>query len=270
MDDHTGTPLAVVTGASTGIGREFARLLAASGHDLVVTADEPGIHAVARELAAGGRVAVPVQADLTSPQEVERLYAAVSELHRPVAVAVLNAGTGAWGRFDRSDLDAHLRVVDLNVRATVHLAHLFARDMVEAGGGQLLLTASIAGLAPGPGHATYAASKAFVHSFAGALRHELRGTGVTVTSLLPGPTDTPFFDRVGMGRTRVARGPKDDPAEVARAGLAALQHDKDQVVAGRIRNKLQAAAAGLVPDRLAAAIASRETDVVDDSTDSQG
>jgi len=257
----SGSPsgLALVTGASTGIGRAFAQIFADKGFDLVIVADEPEIHDAAAALRAEDRTVVAVEADLAEPAEVERLHRTVREQRVPVAAAVLNAGIGAHGRFDRIDLDADLKVIDLNVRSTVHLATLLTRDMVAAGEGRLLFVASIAGKAPGPLHATYAASKAFIHSFAEAARHELADTGVTVTSLLPGPTDTAFFERADMEDTKVARGPKDSPMDVARDGYRALMDGKDQVVAGSRVNAAMAAASGVVPDRLATALAARET-----------
>jgi uncharacterized protein len=172
----------------------------------------------------------------------------------PVDVLVLNAGVGVGGRFWETDLADDLRLVDLNVRSVVHLAKLVVRDMVARGSGRVLVTASIAAKAPGPYHATYAASKAYDHSFAEALRVELEeaDTGVTVTSLMPGPTDTDFFDRAGMEDTKVAQGRKDDPDEVAKDGVDALLAGKDHVVAGALKNKVMAAGSALQPDAAAA------------------
>jgi short-subunit dehydrogenase len=164
------------------------------------------------------------------------------------------------GRFDQTPLEDDLRLVDLNVRSTVHLAKLVSRAMVAAGAGRILVTSSIAAVAPGPYHSTYAASKAFVHSFAEGVRVELRETGVTVTSLMPGPTDTEFFRRAGMGDTRVGRSDsKDDPAEVARQGYEALMSGRSSVVAGSVRNRVQAELGTHLPDALAAPVMARMT-----------
>jgi len=254
----TERPLALVTGASTGIGAELAAGLAAQGHDLVVVADEPQIHEAAARLrerngTGDGSSPVSVQAvqvDLSVPDGVEQLNATVLAGGRPVAVAALNAGVAHWGRFDQTDLAGDLRVVGLNVASTVHLAKLVLPGMVERGSGRILMTSSIAATMPGPYYATYAASKSFVHSFAEALREELRGTGVTVTSLLPGPTRTEFFRRSGMTDTMVAAGPQDDPAKVAAQGLAAMMAGKAHVVAGNPLNRVQALTATLLPDVL--------------------
>ncbi|GAA5112930.1 SDR family NAD(P)-dependent oxidoreductase [Alloalcanivorax gelatiniphagus] len=263
--DTTRPGLAVVTGASTGIGRAFAGLLAGEGFDLVLAADEPLVHEVARDLESTGRSVTAVEVDLATADGVEQLHAVVATHPSPVTVGILNAGIGVHGRFDEAPLDAQLRLVDLNVRSTLHLSVLLARDMVARQEGRLLLVSSIAGKGPGPGHAAYAASKAFVHSFAEAIRHELADTGVTVTSLLPGPTDTEFFDRAGMEQTRVAQGPQDTPEEVARDGWKALLAGKDHVVAGSVRNNVQAAGATVVPDPVAAKAAARQTQEVSDS-----
>ncbi|WP_159081659.1 SDR family NAD(P)-dependent oxidoreductase [Nocardioides sediminis] len=250
MSDSTDGPgpsergLAVVTGASTGIGRAFAEILAREGFDLVIAADETYILEVGAELAASsGRRVVPLHVDLSGGPGVEHLHDQASAQGVPVTVAVLNAGMGVHGRFDEVDLERQLQLIDLNVRSTVHLATLLTRDMVLREEGRLLFVSSIAGKGPGPGHAAYAASKAFVHSFAEATRHELAGTGVSVTSLLPGPTDTAFFERAGMQDTVVARGPKDDPYDVAREGYDAMMAGRDQVVAGSARKALGATTA---------------------------
>lgn len=253
----------VITGASTGIGRAFADLFADEGFDVVLAADEPEVQDLAAEVhQRTGREAVPVEVDLTEPAGVERLHAVLGDLGRTPECAVLNAGVGAWGRIDEVPLEQNLRVVDLNVRSTVHLTALLARDMVAAGRGRLLLVSSIAAVAPGPHHATYAASKAFVHSFAEAIRVELEATGVSVTSLLPGPTDTEFFARNDMEDARVARGPKDPPEQVARQGYEAMLKGKDKVVGGRRANTVASLLGSVVPDPLAARLASRETDDV--------
>jgi uncharacterized protein len=257
-DGPGARPLAVVTGASTGIGRALAEELAARGFDLVVAADESRIDDTARELGGGTRT-VPVLVDLATPDGVEELHRRTRELGRPVAVAALNAGIGTNGRFDQSSLEDDLRVVDLNVRSVVHLAKLMVRDMLESGGGRLLVTSSVAAVAPGPYQATYSASKAFVHSFAVAIGHELKDTGVTVTSLMPGPTDTDFFARADMeDDTRLGRTEhKDDPADVAKDAVDALLEGRSSVVAGSFLNRLQAELGTHLPDALAAPILAR-------------
>ena len=257
MSTSSSAPLAVVTGASTGIGKALARQFVEHGYDVVVAADEDTIHDAARELSAGGRLVEPVEVDLATPEGVEGLAARVELTGRPVDALALNAGIGVHGRFVDNDLADELRLVDLNVRSTVHLAHLLVRPMVDRGRGRLLVTSSVVATGPGPFHATYAASKAFGHSFAEAIRHELKDSGVTVTSLMPGATDTEFFARADMGGTRVAEGPKDDPDDVARDAFEALMAGKASVVAGRWQNRVLAEVNTHLPDTVAAAVAAR-------------
>ena len=253
-------PLALVTGASTGIGRALARKFADHGYDVVVAADEPEIERTADEIAAvSGQLVTPVQVDLSTAEGVQHLYDVATDGGRPLDAVALNVGTGVHGRFDTTDLDEDLRLVDLNCRSTVHLAKLVVRDMVARGEGRVLVTASIAAKGPGPFHSTYAASKAFVHSFAEAIRYELADTGVTITSLLPGPTDTAFFERAEMEDTQVATGPKDTPEQVAADGFEALMAGRPHVVAGSLKNKIMAAGSGIVPDPVAAMVAARQT-----------
>lgn len=250
--------LALVTGASSGIGRALAGELVARGYDLVVAAEDDAVRDAATTLAAqSGREVMAVQADLAQAEEVERLYAEAQAVGQPVDVLCLNAGIGVGGRFVETDLAADLRLVDLNVRSTVHLAKLVVRDMVRRGEGRVLVTASIASVAPAPFQATYAASKAFDHAFAEGIRTELKDTGVTVTSLMPGATDTEFFDRAGLQGSPLDEGPKDDPADVARDGLDALFAGKDSVVAGSWRNWIQAQASTHLPDKVAALVTGR-------------
>jgi short-subunit dehydrogenase len=259
MTDPQTAPLALVTGASSGIGRAVAAELADRGFDLVVAAHEPEIEVAAAELAAGGGGVRAVQVDLSTREGVEELHAAVLATGRPLHAVVLNAGIGVHGRFDRTDLDEHLRLVDLNCRSVVHLAHLVLQDMVARGEGHVLVTASIAAKAPGPWQTTYAASKAFDHTFAEGLREELQGTGVSVTSLLPGPTETPFWDRADMRDTRVGAGPKDSAERVAEEGVEAMLDDDASVVGGGLKNAIQVAVAGIVPDTLLGKVAGAAT-----------
>ena len=259
MSSPTTRPLAVVTGASSGIGYQLAKQFAEHGYDLVVAAEDRGIATAARDLESLGVRAEPVQVDLATAAGVERLYETARAGGRPIDAAALNAGVGVSGDFAReTDLNDELRLINLNVVSQVHLAKRVLQDMVPRGEGRLLFTSSIAATMPGPWEATYAASKAFLLSFAEAIRHELRDTGVTVTVLMPGPTETEFFERAGMQDTKVgASDSKDDPAEVARQGFEALMAGKDKVVAGSVKNKVQAAAARAVPEPAKAAMHGR-------------
>ena len=255
MQSSSPRPLALVTGASSGIGLELAKELARNGHDLVITAeDQAGLAEADRalhELAEGARVEA-ITVDLADRQGVETLHARIRNLGRPVEVLAANAGVG--GEFAReTDLEAELRLIQLNVTSQVHLVKLVVRDMVERGSGRILITSSIASLMPGPFEAVYAASKAFLRSFGEAIRNELKDRGVGVTVLMPGPTETEFFHRAGMDDTKVGQGSKDDPADVAKAAYKALIADQDHVVTGA-KNKVQAAATAVLPDTARAAL----------------
>jgi short-subunit dehydrogenase len=245
-------PLALVTGASSGIGFELAKQFADHGFDLVVAAEDDELAGAARELAARGVQVEPVKVDLGTTEGVDELYQHVVQVGRPLDAAALNAGIGSNGGFDETPLERELQLVDLNVRSTVQLAKYIVRDMVGRGEGRILFTSSIASTMPGTFSAVYNASKSFVQSFALALREELRGRGVTVTSLMPGPTDTEFFERADMTDTKIGSGEKDDPADVARDGYEALMAGKERVVSASMKTKVQGRAGRFVPDSLKA------------------
>jgi short-subunit dehydrogenase len=246
--------LAVVTGASSGIGLELARLFAADGYDLVVVADEAEIDDTARELSAGGGHVEPVRVDLRDDGAVERVYDIVSDGGARVpAVVAFNVGIGRAGRFIDGDIQADLDIVDVNVRSTVHLAKLVLRDMAQRNSGRALFTSSIVAMMPGSYQTMYNASKAFIQSFAEALHDEFRGTGLSVTTLMPGPTDTAFFRRAAMEDTPLARLPfKDDPAKTARQGYDAMMRGEQKVVASSLSSKLMGAVSTVLPGSLKA------------------
>jgi short-subunit dehydrogenase len=253
--DNGKNKLAVITGASSGIGYELARVFARNGFDLLLAADGPGIDDAARDVGALGVSAEAVRVDLASAEGVQRLFDRIRSAGRPVDALVLNAGVGVNGRFvDEISLEEDLNLVRLNVTSVVHLAKLMLPAMVERGEGRVLVTSSIAALMPGPFYATYAASKAFLLSFSEALHNELQDSGVTVTALMPGATDTNFFARAGMEDTKVGQAEKDDPAEVAQEGFDAMMAGKDHVVAGSFKNKLQSFASRFLSEQQRAAL----------------
>jgi short-subunit dehydrogenase len=243
-------PLALVTGASSGIGLELARQFAGAGFDLVVNAEDTELTAAAAQLREAGTTVQEVRADLRTAAGVEAVWTTVQATGRPLAAAALNAGVGQGGPFVGNELDEELAIIDLNVTSTVRLAKLVLRDMVARNEGRVLFTSSIASTMPGSFQAVYNASKSFIQSFAEALVDELKDTGVTVTSLMPGPTDTEFFDRAEMEDTKVGAGAKDDPAQVAKQGFEALMKGEDKVVGGSLKTKAQALANDVLPDRL--------------------
>lgn len=249
MDNSLARPLAVVTGASNGIGYELAKQFAQNNFDLLVTSTGPGINEAAQAFVELGVKVETVQADLATYDGVETLYNKIKATNRPVDAIAINAGVGVGGDFAReTDLKDELNLINLNVVSSVHLAKRVVKDMVERGKGRILFTSSIAALMPGPFEAVYAASKAFLHSFSESLRNELKDTGVTVTALMPGPTETNFFHRAGMDDTKVGTDKKDDPAEVAKQGFEALMAGKDDIIAGSLKTKLQGAVSKVLPD----------------------
>lgn len=245
-------PLAVVTGASSGIGRELATLFAENGYDLLVCAEDDALEPAAVALRALGAEVTSVRRDLRTPEAVEELYAAIVAKGRPVAAAAVNAGVGRGGAFVEVPLADLREVVDLNVGSTVHLLHLVLGDMVALNAGRVLITSSIASTMPGSYAAVYNASKSFVQSLAEALQNELKDTEVSITSLMPGPTETNFFHRAQMDDTAIGRAKKDDAAAVARQGFDALLAGKDRVVAASLTTKAQEAAAKVLPDAVKA------------------
>jgi uncharacterized protein len=246
-------PRALVTGGSSGIGLELVKLFAADGYDVVVAADGEGVHGVADTVADTGVDVEPVQVDLRHPDGVERLYRAATADGRALDAAALNAGTGRAGPFVTGPLDEDLGIVDLNVRSTVHLAKLVLTDMAARGAGRVLITSSIVAAIPGSHQSMYNASKSFVQSFATAVHDELRGTGVTVTALAPGPVDTNFFARTGMLDTVLGRLPgKDDPRQVAEQGYRAMMRGEAGVVAASPLSKATALANSVLPDSVKA------------------
>ncbi len=248
MDSSLNRPLAVVTGASSGIGYELAKQFAQNGFDLVVTANSSDIDQTAQSFEKLGAKVQTVQADLAAYDGVETLYRQIQSTGQPVEAIAINAGVGVGGKFTETDLQEELNLINLNVVSSVHLAKRVVKDMVARGDGKILFTSSIAALMPGPFEAVYAASKTFIHSFSEGLRNELKDTGVTVTALMPGPTDTNFFHRAGMDDTKAGEDKKDDPAIVARQGFEALMAGKHDFVAGSLKTQIQGNISKILPD----------------------
>jgi short-subunit dehydrogenase len=241
--------LAVVTGASTGIGFELARQCARNGFDLIIAANEPEIETAAERLRGAGVAVEAVNADLATAEGVDRLVSKING--RPVDALLANAGRGLGRAFLDQDWDDVRYVIDTNITGTVYLIQKIGRDMRALGRGRMLITGSIAGFMPGTYQAVYNATKAFLDSFSFALRAELKDTGVTVTCLMPGATETDFFERADMLDTEVGTQKKDDPAEVAATGFKAMMDGEGDVVSGW-HNKLQSAIALIMPSGMVA------------------
>jgi uncharacterized protein len=242
------TQLALVTGASSGIGFSLAKELASRGYDLVICSAGDRLTGAAEAIRAAGANVTDVNADLATPEGVDNLWAEVRN-RGPLAIACLNAGVGVGGLFRDTDLDAELNMIRLNCLGTVQLAKYVVRSMTDRGEGGILFTASIAGEMVAPREAVYAATKAFVLSFAHSLRYELRDSGVNVTALQPGPTDTDFFHRAGMDNTKVGSEGKSEsqPDEVAKQGIDALLAGKDHVYSASMKTKVEGMLANAIP-----------------------
>jgi short-subunit dehydrogenase len=235
---------AIVTGASSGIGLELAAICAQEGFDLLVAADRPEIHTAADRFRQLGAAVTVVETDLATTDGVDELWAAAAG--RPVDALLANAGHGLGHGFLDQDFDEARHVIDTNITGTIYLVQLVGRAMRSRGSGRILLTGSIAGFMPGTYQAVYNGTKAFVDSFSFALRAELKDSGVTVTCLMPGATETDFFERADLLDTNVGQSKKDDPADVARVGFDAMMRGDGDVVSGW-KNKLQSAIANITP-----------------------
>jgi short-subunit dehydrogenase len=242
-------PFAIVTGASSGIGFELAKCCAAAGYDLLIAADEPAIGGAAATLRKAGCTVEAVEADLATVEGVDALYAAIKG--RKVDALLANAGRGLGHAFLDQDFGKARRVIDTNVTGTVYLIHKVGNDMRRLDAGRILITGSIAGFTPGSFQAVYNGTKAFLNSFSFAIREELKDTRVSVTCLMPGATETKFFQRADMMDTKVGTADKDDAATVAKIGFDAMINGEGDVVAG-LKNKVQSAVASITPSGMLA------------------
>jgi short-subunit dehydrogenase len=243
MDSNTRS-FAIVTGASSGIGYELAKICAEHGFDLLVAADQAAINQAAEDFRRLGVNVEAVEADLATREGVDKPYAAANG--RPVDALLANAGHGLGHAFLDQDFGEVRHVIDTNITGTIYLIQKVGRDMRARNTGRILITGSVAGFMPGSFQAVYNGTKAFIDSFSFALRNELKDTKITVTCLMPGPTDTEFFERADMLDTKVGTQKKDDPADVAKVGFEAMMKGEGDVVAGW-KNKIQTAAATITP-----------------------
>src|SRR5215213_2956996 len=249
-------PLAIVTGASSGIGYELAKLCAENGFDILVAADRPLGEAVQTFRGLGAEVD-SVEADLATLEGVDRLCEAIKG--RPVDALLANAGHGLGDAFLEQNFDEVRHVIDTNITGTIYLIQKVGRDMRARGRGRILITGSVAGFLPGSFHAVYNGTKAFIDSFSFALRNELKDTEIPVTCLMPGATETEFFERAGMLDTKVGQSAKDEPAKVARDGFDAMMAGEGDVVSGW-KNKLETTVASVTPAGVLAEFHRREAE----------
>lgn len=241
---------ALVTGATSGIGKELAKLLAQDGYNLIIIArDQQELESTQNELAASGIEIITIAKDLSKMDEAKALCNEVAAKGLPVDVLVNDAGQGLYGLFKDNDLERELDIIHLNICATVILTKHFVREMAARGSGRVLNLGSVAGKLPGPWQAVYHATKAFVLSFTTAIREEMKDSGVTFTALMPGVTDTDFFNKAGMNESKVVQDKEAmaDPADVAKDGYEALMAGEDRIISG-FKNKMQVSGANMMPD----------------------
>ena len=257
--NDTNKKLALVTGASSGIGYELAKRFAENGFDLIVVAEDGAINDAGNIFRSMGVKVQALQIDLAKEGGVERLYDTVKSNGIRLDSVAINAGVGVSGAFTKTKIEDEVNLINLNIISLVKLAKLVVTDMVERHEGRILFTSSIAAEMPGPYYAVYAASKAFVQSFVEALRFEVKDQGVTITALQPGATDTNFFERADMLQTPVGQAKKDSAADVAKDGFDALMSGRDHVVAGSLKNNFQAGMAKMMSESMAAKVHAKQT-----------
>lgn len=241
--------LAVITGGTSGIGRELAKLCAEDGCEVIVAANEPLDERDAEAIRLLGGSVRTVEADLSTKHGVDALRAEIGD--KPVDVLCANAGRGLGEAFLDQEWDRIKEVIDLNVTGLVSLVHHVGQGMRARNQGRILITGSIASFLPGAYQAVYNATKAFAESFSYALRNELKDTDVTVTCLMPGVTDTQFMERGDLENTNAGEMDGADPAKVAKDGYEAMMKGEAGVVSG-FMNKVQVAFAGVLPETMLA------------------
>jgi short-subunit dehydrogenase len=252
----TESPLAIVTGASTGIGFELAKICAAKSMNLVIAADEPEIHTAATALRRNEVNITAVETDLSGTAGVDRLLERVGS--RPVDYLIANAGRGLGQGFLDQDWAAVRHIIDTNVTGTLYLIQRVGQRMRDRGHGRILIVGSIAGFMPGTYQAVYNATKAFLDSFSFALRAEIADAGVSVTCLMPGETETEFFERADLMDTKIGQSKKQPADEVAKVGFDAMMRGDGEVVSGW-QNKLKAAIAHVLPNDVLAEMHAKKT-----------
>lgn len=245
---------ALITGATSGIGYELAKLFAKNGYDLVIVArDHEELKIKAGEFKNYGVNVISISKNLFLQEEVYSLYSELKMNGISPEILVNDAGQGVYGKFQDTDIHREVDIVQLNIISVIILTKLFLKDRLPKGSGKILNLASVASKAPGPWHSVYHGTKAFVLSWSEAIREELKNSGITVTALLPGPTDTDFFNKADMNRSKILedRDNLASPEEVAADGYHALMNGDDKIISG-LKNKLSVAMANIASDSMAA------------------
>ncbi len=246
---------ALITGATSGIGYEIAKLFAEDGYNLIIVGRfTETLEETATKFTHYGVRVIPIVADLAFPEQAIRVHETVKAQNILVNALVNDAGQANHGFFAATDLEKDLYDIQLNISSLVVLTKLFLRDMLGRNMGRILLLGSIGSIYPAPLQAVYGGTKAFILSFGEALANELKDTDVTITTLLPGPTDTDFFNKAGAQASRMAQDvPQSDPAEVAKDGYKAMMKGETKIMSG-VKNKIMAGLSNVLPDSTQAAI----------------
>ena len=262
---NTHKPFTLITGGTSGIGKELAKLFANDGRNIILVArDEAALSATATELRSANVEVVTIAKDLFQKDGAVQVYDLVKAKGIEVDILVNDAGQGVYGLFEENDLQRELDIIHLNICSLVTLTKLFLKDFLRKGTGKILNVGSIAGTAPGPYQAVYHGTKAFVNNFSEGLRNEVKDRGIVVTMLLPGVTDTDFFNKADMLDSKAVQD-KDkmaDPADVAKDGYDALMNGDDKVVSG-FKNKMQVAMGSVTPDTVIAEKTKKTQEPVD-------
>lgn len=255
---------ALITGATSGIGYELAKLFAKDGYNLVMVArGQDGLDKTAEELKEYGIEVIGISKDLFNREASFEVYDEVKAKGIEPDVLVNNAGQGVYGEFVDTDLNRELDIIQLNTASLIVLTKQFLKDMVSRGSGRILNVASIASKVPGPFQSVYHGTKAFVLSFTEAIRNEVKDTGVTITALMPGATETDFFNKADMENSKmVQEGKLDDPEDVAKDGYEALMKGDDKVISG-LKNKAMVAMSNITPDAMVAQMMHKQQEPVD-------
>jgi len=253
MKNNTNT-YTLITGGTVGIGNELAKLFAKDGYNLIIVArNEQELQQTKNQLQTSGVSIITIAKDLFEPEAAFQLYEEIKAQNLEVDILVNNAGQGVYGLFEETDIRRELAIIQLNISSLVVLTKLFLHDMLDRGVGKILNLSSIASKSPGPWQSVYHGTKAFVQSFTEAVRSEVKDKGITVTALLPGATDTDFFNKADMQESKIVQDKDklDDAAKVAKDGYEALMSGDDKVISG-FKNKVKVAMSNMLPDDAAA------------------
>jgi len=250
----TNKTYTLITGGTSGIGYELAKIFASNGHNLIlVSRDEADLTITRNELLDLGVDVLIISKDLFDKQSPFDLYKEVCEKGYDVDILVNNAGQGQYGEFSETNIYRELSIIQLNISSLVVLTKLFLQDMIKKGKGRILNLSSVASKAPGPLNSVYHGTKAFVQSFTQAIATEVKDQGITITALLPGATDTDFFNKADMQQSKVVKDGKLEEAKtVAKEGYDALMRGDQMVVSGGLKNKMKIAMSNVLSDKAAA------------------